>query len=288
MNTSFHTIEHRMTRRFTGVFLSLIMAIGIFISSVAVTNAASMTWTSKGISVTTDNAVVSVTVTAPSKGRWTAASGTIYDSKGNVVASKKEGANYNTSYMNIWYDIKGEMNKTLKPGTTYYVQYTATYNGSTYTSGKYKFTTKAKPKSNTGNASGKSSKIDQFLADGRWANGTSWGYYQRPKLSSYDSIGCCAFTADYVKYVYGKDSPRSGAKFTSTSEIRGGDVLEIDGHWLVVLSRSGNTLKVAEGNVRVKGSDVTRVSTDTWTISGNSLKNKYENYYRALISGYHY
>ncbi len=268
------------------MILTLIMGIGIIIPSSQTANAASVSWSNWSVTkVSTSNAVVNIRANGPGTGHWSAASGTIYDSKGNVVASKSEGANWNTRYMNIWYDIKGEMGKSLKAGTTYNVVFTATYNGTKYTSPVYSFrTASAAASSNKGG----SDKVSAFLNDSRWKAGTGWGYYQRPKLSGYDSIGCCAYTADFAKYVFGKNSPRGGSVFYSTSDIRANDILHIDGHWLVVLSRSGNTLKVAEGNVSTKSGTVVRVTSDTWTISGNALVNKWEGYGRNLIEGYHF
>ena len=98
------------------------------------------------------------------------------------------------------------------------------------------------------------SKVNSFLADSRWKDGALWGYSTTPKISSWSSSGCCAYCADFAKYVYGKDSPKSGTAFTSVNDIKAGDILYMtntnDGidHWIAVLSRSGNNLRVAEGN----------------------------------------
>ena len=121
-------------------------------------------------------------------------------------------------------------------------------------------------------------KINEFINDSRWANGTQWAA-RSPKLSSYGSSGCCAYTADFAKYVYGKNSPTAGTRYTSTSEIRKGDILHLDGHWMVILDRDGNSLRVAEANV---GSP--RQVRIGWcaTISGNSVRGM------RLIEGYHF
>jgi len=271
-------------KRTVAAVCSLALMAGMMVTVTDQASAASITWNNKSISVSTDNATVKIRANATAKGKWSSASGTIRDASGKVVASKSEGANHSTSYMNIWYDVKGEMGKSLKPGTKYTVQFTATYNGTTYKSPSYGFTTKA-ASSGTSNAGG---KVSQFLSDSRWRDGAAWGDSQKPKLSSYSSKGCCAYCADFAKYVFGKNSPRDGAAFTSTSEIRANDILEVSGHWMVVLSRSGNTLKVAEGNVVISGARKVQVSSDKWTISGNALKNKYESSSRKLLTGYHF
>ena len=126
-------------------------------------------------------------------------------------------------------------------------------------------------------------KINAFLNDSRWKDGSSWGYYQKPKISSYSGIGCCAYTADYVKYCYGKDSPRSGVQYNSASGIRAGDVVvTTPQHWLVVLTRTGNTIRVAEGNWD------SRVHIGTYTISGNQLLRTNGSVYKTFAVGYHY
>jgi hypothetical protein len=268
------------------MMLILVMGIGIVIPSAIKADAASVSWSYwSGTDVSTSNAVVRIRANAPARVHWTGASGTIYDSNGNVVAHKSESANWNTTYMSIWYDITGEMGVKLKAGTTYKVVFTADYDGMRYTSPAYTFKTAAAQTSK--NNSG-SDKVSAFLNDSRWKAGTGWGYYQRPKVSSYDSIGCCAYTADFAKYVFGKDSPRGGSVFYSTSDIRANEILHIDGHWLVVLSRNGNSLTVAEGNVQTRSGALTQVTSDTWTISGNSLVNKWEGFGRTLMEGYHF
>ena len=247
--------------------------------------AVSMSWDNLIISTSMNNAVVRIKANAPSTGHWSAASGKVRDANGKIVASKSESANYDLAGLDIWYDIQDEMKTSLKPGTKYTFQFTANYNGKTYKSPEYSFTTKA---TNTGSKSNAGNKVDQFLSDSRWANGTTWGNDQMGKVSSYQSWGCCAYCADFAKFVFGKNSPRDGAAFSSTDDIRANDILQLDGHWLVVLSRNGSTLKVAEGNVAIHGRSQVMVSTDVWTIAGNSLKSRYESFSRGLVKGYHF
>ena len=56
-------------------------------------------------------------------------------------------------------------------------------------------------------------KANNFLNDPRWRVGIVYGYNQKPKLSGYGSKGCSAYAADFVKYVFDKNSPRSGVHF---------------------------------------------------------------------------
>lgn len=129
------------------------------------------------------------------------------------------------------------------------------------------------------------SALDNFINDGRWTNGASWAWNKSPLIASFSSSGCCAYCADYVKYCYGVNNPRSGSAFYSVSEIRAGDVLTVGnqsdgtGHWFVCLKRSGNSLYVAEGNIK----DRVRIGWN-YTISGN----KFAEDSRSFTAGYHY
>lgn len=93
-------------------------------------------------------------------------------------------------------------------------------------------------------------KYNQFINDARWKHGISWGQH-KPLLSTYKSAGCCAYTADWAKYMANFDSPRYGEAFYDRNQIRAGDIVhwfnsEYDQHWYVVLERNGNSLYTAE------------------------------------------
>jgi uncharacterized protein YjdB len=128
-------------------------------------------------------------------------------------------------------------------------------------------------------------KVNTFINDYYYRNGASWSASKKPMLSNYGSSGCCAYAADFVKYVFGKSSPRSGRAFYSASQIKAGDVVRVSNsqHWFVVLERNGNTLKTAEGNW---GGRVV-VSNGTYTIvNGQLYRNGYK--FRTFSVGYHY
>ncbi len=139
--------------------------------------------------------------------------------------------------------------------------------------------------STSSSSSSYNSKVNAFLSDSRFKNGASWSASKTPVLSSYGSSGCCAYAADFVKYVFGSSSPRGGKAFYNPSEIRAGDVIYVSGgsHWFVVISRSGNTLKTAEGNW---GGKVV-VSNGTYTVSGNKLLRN-GSVFRTFNTGYHF
>ena len=127
--------------------------------------------------------------------------------------------------------------------------------------------------------------LDEFINDSRWTAGVSWGNGKRPVLSSYSSMGCCAYTVDYVKFCYGCNQPRTGTKFTDVDEIMAGDVLTVGnqssggGHWFICLKRDGDKLYVAEGNWQNK----VRIGWN-YTISGKGFAEDR----RSFTAGYHY
>lgn len=123
-------------------------------------------------------------------------------------------------------------------------------------------------------------KVQEFINDDRWKNGISWGDV-RPKLSTWDSLQCCAYVHDFAAYVYGcygSFYPEDCADFDvlySADQIRTGDIIHYNrtndywGHWFVVLKRNGNKLYVAEGNVDGK----VRISDNIRYIEDGKLKN---------------
>ena len=142
------------------------------------------------------------------------------------------------------------------------------------------------------------SKYTSFINDSRWANGTSWGYYQQPKVSSWGSKGCCAYAADFEYVVYGSKGWK-GTAFYDASSISSGDILYISstyggGHWIVVLEREGDALYTAEGNYDSK----VRITDSYYRVrngqlqhygyynSSNQWVSAWGNY--ALEKGYHY
>lgn len=142
-------------------------------------------------------------------------------------------------------------------------------------------------------------RVAAFLADSRWKHGSVWNAGQMPKVSTWESYGCCAYCADFVGYVYGEKASvwtsNLFTPYTDINEVRAGDIIHMDGHWIVVLGRDGNKLYTAEGNIvynQGKANEVrkVRVSKTCWTITGgkfcnNDVSSKPKN---KLITGYHY
>lgn len=135
-------------------------------------------------------------------------------------------------------------------------------------------------------ASSYEEKYQAFINDDRWKNGIGWGGSQGPKLSGWSSSGCCAYCADFEKYVYGTQG-WSGSAFYSVADIKAGDILHVSPeHWFVVLNRNGNNLYTAEGNCSSK----VIISNSRYTISGNSISYTSGSGPASfsLVVGYHY
>ena len=65
----------------------------------------------------------------------------IYDSSNTRIALKDEYVNYNTTYVNIWYDVTGELGIYLKSGQNYKFQFYTISNGKEYWSPIISFAT---------------------------------------------------------------------------------------------------------------------------------------------------
>lgn len=126
-----------------------------------------------------------------------------------------------------------------------------------------------------------------FVEDARFRTGAPYGP-RSPKISAYPSNGCCAYAADFCAYVYGLYNAWDNAYFTpfyNFAEIQSGDIIQIAGHWFVVVERNGSELMTAEGNVNESTANCTR---NHYKIEGNALINLWHNSYETLIVGYHY
>jgi hypothetical protein len=126
-------------------------------------------------------------------------------------------------------------------------------------------------------------KVAKFRADERYSEGSSWDGDKPPEENDYKSCqGCCAFAADFIKCVYGKNgnfSSNATARYTDASQIQAGDVIHITDsqnpyytHWFVVLERNGDTLTVAEGNyLNSDGQTIVHYSEGDYKIQNGQL-----------------
>ena len=202
----------------------------------------------------------------------TSSSGVHYVAKSYTINNTKGTIYY---YWRIDYKTSSSSSKTTKNTSTKSITVSATTTiSSTYNSALY-----------------------SFISNSKWAVGSSWGSSQTPKASSAGGKGCYAYVADLVYKVYGASTPRSGTKFTSTNNIRAGDVLYLEtssgsGHWIYVYGRSGSTLYALEANyTNSSGNAVVYKSTNRFYIKTNSSGSYYikaGSYTYYLSAGYHF
>ncbi len=217
----------------------------------------------------------------PSRQRIRQSGYILYDQSGRVLSRKYDNIKNIYSEFKVWFNMNKYYGK-LNPGTTYsYQLYFTTSSGKTVYTQKKSFTTKAYVPL--------TDKMNAFTRDANHKNGAAWAA-RSPMLSTYRSSGCCAYCADFVKYVYGSNNLRSGKQYKNINEIKAGDVIYISTvkngktvsqHWIVVISRNGNSLTTAEGNVVKK----VRVKSGQYTIKNGTLTGTSG---RTFRYGYHY
>ncbi len=265
--------------------LLLLVLTMLLCSSVAVYAATMPSCTSlKVSSITTNSARVDFKIKNPSKlsikycGMQIRKKGGSWSTKNETIAK----SNRKLATIPVWYTVgkNKEFSYTLSPDTVYEYRGFCKYNDKTYYTGIGNFRTKAVETYDT--------KVSAFIKDDRWKSGISWTKTQKPKISGYSSTGCCAYCADFTKYVYGRTG-FGNSTFTNVSEIKNGDVLKIKNstwgtHYIVVLYRSGNSLYTAEGN----SSGKVHVSKyKRYSISGEKIYSSYIDGYYKLKQGYH-
>ena len=93
-------------------------------------------------------------------------------------------------------------------------------------------------------------KVQEFLNNSAWCDGTPWREGQQPKTPGRkDFAGCAAYACDFARFVWGvPNSYKDGQAFYSYLDISDGDVISTGNHYYVVLHREGNELWTAEGN----------------------------------------
>ena len=90
-------------------------------------------WINEKIQTWDTNCYVYSRATTSVKGTFSSGGITLWDSKGNVVATRDDSVNWTGAYLNVGYNITEEIGVTLTPGTAYKYQLRAVFNGKTYT-----------------------------------------------------------------------------------------------------------------------------------------------------------
>ena len=128
-------------------------------------------------------------------------------------------------------------------------------------------------------------RVADFMSEESYQPGLHWDNDTHPiMLAGNGNGGCAAFVTDFAKYVFGASNFNVGERFDNASEIRAGDVIALDGHFVAVLFRDGDKLTVMDGNCNsaIRFTDKTfTVTKGEWTDGGKgSGKN--------FLHGFHY
>ena len=127
-------------------------------------------------------------------------------------------------------------------------------------------------------------RIADFMSEESYQPGLHWDNDTHPLLVRNGNGGCAAFVTDFAKYVFGASNFNVGERFDKASEIRAGDVIALDGHFVAVLFREGDKLTVMDGNCNsaIRFTDKTyTVTKGEWTDGGKSSG-------KAFLHGFHY
>ena len=121
-------------------------------------------------------------------------------------------------------------------------------------------------------------RVQTMLAEDAYQPGVHWDNSSKPLLAKVGNGGCAAFVTDFAAYNFNKGNFNEGELFDKASEIRGGDVLRLDGHFIAVVSRNGDKLFTFDGNCN----STFRKSKTAYSIVNGELKGG------KFLSGWHY
>lgn len=100
-----------------------------------------ITWSNSTVQPSDTDAYVYIKANAAYSGHFDAAGILVMDAAGNELGRKVEYPSYNSSYMEVWYNLASETGAILKAGTKYFYQIQIRFNGKVYKSEVLSFTT---------------------------------------------------------------------------------------------------------------------------------------------------
>ena len=121
-------------------------------------------------------------------------------------------------------------------------------------------------------------RVEEMLSEDAYQPGIHWDNSTHPLLCTIGNSGCAAFVTDFAAYNFNKGNFNTGEPFDNAAEIRGGDVIKLEGHFFAVVSRSGDKLFTFEGNFN----STLRKSKSAYSISDGQLKGG------KFLGGWHY
>jgi len=127
-------------------------------------------------------------------------------------------------------------------------------------------------------------RIADFMSEESYQPGLHWDNDTHPLLVKNGNGGCAAFVTDFAKYMFGAGNFNQGERFDNAEDIRAGDVIALDGHFVAVLFRDGEKLTVMDGNCNssIRFTDKTyTVTKGVWCDGGKPAGKKF-------LHGFHY
>ena len=127
-------------------------------------------------------------------------------------------------------------------------------------------------------------RVADFMSEESYQPGLHWDNDTHPMLVNNGNGGCAAFVTDFAKYVFGAGNFNEGERFDKAEDIRAGDVIALDGHFVAVLFREGDKLTIMDGNCNsaIRISDKAySVTKGEWSSGGKPADKKF-------LHGFHY
>lgn len=127
-------------------------------------------------------------------------------------------------------------------------------------------------------------RVADLMSEVPYQPGMHWDNDTHPILVNNGNGGCAAFVTDFAKYVFGAGNFNEGERFDKAEDIRAGDVIALDGHFVAVLFRDGDKLTIMDGNcnssIRVSDNAYSVIKGE-WTSCGKPTDKKF-------LHGFHY
>ncbi len=122
-------------------------------------------------------------------------------------------------------------------------------------------------------------RVAQMIDEYSYRVGRHWDNSTHPIVIRNGNGGCAAFATDFAGYVFDAHNFNSGERYDSASEIRSGDVIRLQGHYITVLERHADgSLLTMDGNCNKS----IRRSTRAYSIVNGELKGG------KFVNGWHY
>lgn len=127
-------------------------------------------------------------------------------------------------------------------------------------------------------------RVADLMSEEPYQPGMHWDNDTHPILVDNGNGGCAAFVTDFAKYVFGAGNFNAGERFDKPEDIRAGDVIALDGHFVAVLFREGDKLTIMDGNCN----SAIRFTDKTYTVTKGEWSNGGKPADKKFLHGFHY